>query len=371
MHVGLDLLFLVPGRPEGRQTYARELARALREVRPDIELTVFLNRASAREDSAPWEELADTIEVAAISSAEHSAVWAMGETILLPRAARKAGVQVLHSPGNFGPLTGPFARVVTVHDARFLVRRRTRLLIPRAARRAHRVLTGSAASKHEVVAHLGVQPERVEVVAYGVAKPAGNPAEAANVRRRLNLGQRALCLSVAADLSHKNLPVLLDALATLEASDRPVLAFVGPGTDSGALLERARSVGVEDDVRLLGAVRELELSDLYEAAAMLLSPSRHEGFGLTILEAMTRGVPVACSDLPVHREVAGSAAQYFDPDDPAAIAAAIRLALSGGPEAEGMRSAGLQRAAAFSWPTTAEQTAAVYEEALELAKAGR
>ena len=91
--------------------------------------------------------------------------------------------------------------------------------------------------------------------------------------------------------------------------------FAGHGTDTGALGARAAARGVRE-VRLLGGVDPARLEALYAAATVVATPTRFEGFGLPVLEAMARGVPVACSELPVLREVAGDAAVYFDAADP-------------------------------------------------------
>ena len=135
--------------------------------------------------------------------------------------------------------------------------------------------------------------------------------------------------------------------------------FAGHGTDTGALGARAAERGVE--VRLLGGVDPERLESLYAAASVVATPTRFEGFGLPVLEAMARGVPVACSELPVLREVAGDAAVYFDASDPRSVADAIRTALI---EGDRLRAAGLARAAEFSWAAAARATAEVYERAL-------
>ena len=140
-----------------------------------------------------------------------------------------------------------------------------------------------------------------------------------------------------------------------------MLAFAGHGTDTGGLRARAAQAGVADDVRLLGAVDPDRLESLYAAAAVVATPTRFEGFGLPVLEAMARGVPVACSELPVLREVAGDAAVYFNASDPTSVADAIRTALI---EGERLRAAGRARAAQFSWAAAARATAEVYERAL-------
>ena len=140
--------------------------------------------------------------------------------------------------------------------------------------------------------------------------------------------------------------------------------LAGNGTDRGGLAAAAVELGLERDLRALGAVDATELEDLYAAAALVVTPSLLEGFGLPVLEAMGRGVAVVCSDLPVLREVAGDCALRFDPSDPAALAAALRSVLAGGTEVEARRAQGRERARGFSWEAAAGATAEVYELAL-------
>jgi len=121
---------------------------------------------------------------------------------------------------------------------------------------------------------------------------------------------------------------------------------------------------VGDDVRGLGSVAPAELDGLYALAGCVAMPTRYEGFGLPVLEAMVRGAPVACSDLPVLREVAGTAALYFDPAAPAEIAAAIGRLLGDGALAARLRELGRARAAAFSWAAAAQATLESYRRAL-------
>jgi glycosyltransferase involved in cell wall biosynthesis len=371
MHVGLDLLFLVPGETGGRETYARELLAALRQVRPDLRLTAFLNREAAVAGPGFWSEHVDRAVVLPHASGRARGRWAAGELVSVGRAAARAQVDVLHGVGNFAPLHGPFARVLTLHDLLFRelpelmappLRWATAALVVPAARRATRVVTGSDASRTAIVEQLGVAPERVVTTPYGLGTlPV--PGDAERARAALEIGGRALALAVATDLPHKNLVRLLDALAAMPASERPLLALAGRGTDGGALPSRARELGIEHDVRLLGGIPSGELEDLYAAASLLVTATRYEGFGLPVLEAMARGVPVVCSDIPVLREVAGEAAAFVDAGDPASIAAGLRRVLAGGAESERMRAAGRARAEGFTWEATARATASVYEAA--------
>jgi glycosyltransferase involved in cell wall biosynthesis len=372
LHVGLDLLFLIPGESGGRETYARELITALSELDGDLRLTAFVNTETAAAGPGFWTERTDRAVVLSRASAHARLAWGLAEIAALPRAAGRAGVDVLHSPANFGPWTGPFARVLTVHDVLFrrLPELHTRamrwgtgaLLVP-AARRADRILTGSEVAGDDVARELRLDRERIAVVPHGVTPPSGTgSAEAA--RRVLAAGDRPVALAVGAHLPHKNLFGLLAGLAALPAPERPLLAIAGQGTDDGELAREAAALGVEDDVRLLGAVDRGTLEDLYATATLLISPTLHEGFGLPILEAMIRGVPVACSDLPVLREVAGDAAVYLDPHDLRSIARALADTRAHDAALERRRQAGLRRASAYTWRAAAERTATVYEAAL-------
>ncbi len=354
MRVGLDLLFLVPGETGGRETYARELLRGLVAERPDLELTALVNRETTGDGF--WTEAARVVRVESSGVARGS--WAAGELLRLPRAAR--GLDLLHSVANFGPLAGGPPRVLTVHDVLWrrlpdavptAMRLGTNVLVTAAARRARRVITVSHASAADVRSELKIQ--NVDVVPNGVTPPPADPPPPAD----LGQGDRPVVLSVASDLPHKNLAALIDGVA--ELADRPLLVFAGHGTDTGALGSRAASRGVE--VRLLGGVDPARLEALYAAATVVATPTRFEGFGLPVLEAMARGVPVACSELPVLREVAGDAAVYFDSSDPRSLGDAIRTTLI---EGERLRAAGLTRAAEFSWAAAARATAEVYERAL-------
>ena len=146
---------------------------------------------------------------------------------------------------------------------------------------------------------------------------------------------------------------------------RPLLVLPGYRTwHESELRERAGALGVQDDVRFPGWLSDEEIEALWGVADAFVYPSLYEGFGLPVLEAMARGVPVACSNASSLSEVAGDAALLFDPTDEAAIATAIERLLSDGIEAERLRARGLTRARQFTWERTARLTLASYRRAL-------
>jgi glycosyltransferase involved in cell wall biosynthesis len=372
MHLGLNLLYLVPGRTGGREVYARELLRAMRAVRPDLRVTTFVNRETAAAGRGFWTDDADHAVLLPRVAVARRATWAAGEVAILPRAAARAGVDVLHAPANFVPPGGPFARVVTLHDLMFrlhpalltpAMRWGTEALLPLGARRAHRVVTGSHAARAEIVEQLGIAPARIAVVPHGIGALQAT-GDAGAGRALAGAADRPIALAVGSHLPHKNMAAALAAVAAMAPAERPLLAVAGAGTDAPDMHARARELGVEGDVRLLGGVSPGRLEDLYAAASVLVITTRHEGFGLTVLEAMTRGVPVVCSDLPVLREVAGDAALFADPDAPEQVATAVRRVLAGGPGVARLRDGARANAARFSWHAAAEGTLAAYEDAL-------
>jgi glycosyltransferase involved in cell wall biosynthesis len=373
VHLGLDLLFLVPGASGGRETYARELTAAIREQRDDLRVTAFVNRETAAIGHGFWRDLADTTVVLRGASALDRRRWALGELVLLPRAAAREKVEVLHCPANFAPLHGPFARVLTLHDLIFRrlpgtvptpLRWGTEATVPPAARRADRIITGSDAARQDIVVELGLDPGRIDVIPHGIADPPPvADGAAARMRARLAADGRPVALSVATDVPHKNLAVLVRAVALLAPEERPLLVFAGFGTDAGALPDLVNELGLSNDVRVLGAIAPDDLEALYAQADVLVTATLYEGFGLPVLEAMARGVLVACSELPVLREVAGEDAELLDPHEPASIAAALRRLLSGDGELEQRRQAGRARAARYTWSAAATQTLRVFDEA--------
>jgi glycosyltransferase involved in cell wall biosynthesis len=189
-------------------------------------------------------------------------------------------------------------------------------------------------------------------------------AELDAVRQRHRLTQRSIALAVASNLPHKNLPTLIEALALIEPAIRPLVVIAGDGTDDGELQRRADAAGIGESVRLLGVRSREELEVLYALAACVVMPTLHEGFGLPAIEAMARSVPVACSDIPALREVAGEAALYFDPRDREDIAAKVSELVTTPNLSEHLRHLGRARASQFSWRSAAEGTLASYRRAL-------
>jgi glycosyltransferase involved in cell wall biosynthesis len=272
----------------------------------------------------------------------------------LPGALRTIGADVSHTQHAI-PLRPPCPCVVTVHDVSFarqpeLMSRRDRtifrLVVPRAVRKAARVLTVSERTKADLVDLYDVPAWRIEVTPNGVdpvfrplADELGDTAS-----------QGSYVLSVGAIQARKNQLAAQEAAASVGLP----LVVVGPEKDR-ALAGELRRRGA----RLEGYVSSERLAELYRGAACLVQSSRYEGFGLPVLEAMASGTPVVAVSDPALREVAGDAAVFVEEQ---ALANGIRQALA---ERDRLAWEGLERARRFSWRAAAERTLDVYREILE------
>jgi glycosyltransferase involved in cell wall biosynthesis len=365
VRVALNLVYLVPGETGGMEVYARELIPALAAL-DEVEPVALVNREAAADRDAPWgrDVAMEVVPVHARNRAE----WVRGEQQHVPRIAARIGADLIHSLASTAPLQSRMRRITTIHDlnyklvpdAHFGLRALgMRVLVPASARRSHRVLVDAESTRRDLVRHLGTPLGKVDVAPLGVtSSPPVEPTPEARLRVGLELGDGPVLLTVSAKRPHKNLLRLLEAVALLES--RPTLVLPGyPTPHEAELRERAAALGIRAAFPAWVSAEDLE--GLYALADAFVFPSLAEGFGLPILEAMARGVPVACSDRSSLPEVAGDAAVLFDPLDPRAIADALRR-LPG--EADRLRVAGRRQAARFTWARCARLTADAYERTL-------
>lgn len=345
----VDLLFYT-GTRGGMESVVRNLYGALTPAMlPDVQLVALASRELAAA-GAPW--FPGRVIDSGITSAGRIG-WALGEQIVGLRAAR-LGADVVHCPANFGPALSPVPVVLTVHDLisfrfpEYVPGRLAgiqRALLRAGVRSARRVLTVSSATATDLEEQLGLPPEKVLVV-----PPAGSGRCATGVTRR-----STLLFSLGNRMPHKNFTGLLEALARIAPARRPRLLITGGGPDDPLTAEVAR-LGLEDWVELAGWLPSEQVDRLYAEATLLVFPTLFEGFGLPVLEAMSAGCPVLCTDLPVLHEVGGEAAAYVDSRDPQALADAIVRLLDDPAERDRLAAAGTARAAEFSWERTAGQT---------------
>lgn len=364
----LNALFLAPGVSGGPETYLRGLVPALAREYPGTALTLATTpsgAASLRE--AGWQDFLTLVELPCEDGQMLRRQWA--EQVLLGRVARRTGADLVHSLASIAPVVPRTADVVTIHDVTFLREPTFGLvtthgmgaLVRIAARRATGLITGSVAAREEIRSVLGTDPDRFTVVHHGyepraVAEPTGE----AQLRARHRLGEGRLIACVAAKRPHKNQELLLRALTHLQDGDL-TLVLAGHAEPYDARLRAlSAELGLGERVRFVDYLSDADLEGLWGAAACCAFPTLGEGFGIPVLESLAHGVPLACSDLPVLREVGGEIPHYFDPRDPADAARAIVLALAD----EQTRHSGPARAREFTWRAAAHGTHQAYERAL-------
>lgn len=372
--LGVNLLYLVPGEVGGSEIYARYLLSALRDVAPGLELVVYAGPEAVEVlAEEPWAKGAELVAAPVRSRAKPLRVAA--ELTWLPLRARRDRIDLLHSLGTTSPAVCPVPAVVTVLDLIYhhypetfprASRLGLRLVIPAGARRADRVIAISEAAKRDLVETLRLDPAKIDVVYLGAGQGGGvEPAPERELRERFELGEARLVLTVSAALRHKNLDRLVEAFALVARQQDARLVVVGhAGLDQHSLRERAAAAGVAERVRFTGWIDDRDLEGLYAAASVFAYPSLIEGFGMPVLEAMRRGVPVACSNVSALPEVAGNAAELFDPHDPAAIAAAIGRLLADDARREELIARGRRRVPEFTWERAARGTLESYRRAL-------
>ncbi len=286
------------------------------------------------------------------------------EQLALPARAVRARAALVFSPANLAPVAWP-RNVLVMHDAAVLrephaysaAYRLWHGRVGRAgARRALAVITVSEFSRRELISAAGVPPERLVVIPGGVSERfvAGARADDESIVRRLGL-ERPYVLTLATDDPRKNLGALAPTAASLSGHGID-LAWAG---DSRPYFAPAVS---SSGLRRLGYIPDDDLPALYRRAEAFVLASRYEGFGLPCLEAMACGTPVVAADRAALPETCADAALLFDPDDAAAVSAAVRKAVTDPALRESLRAAGLRRAENFTWERTARSTDALLRE---------
>ena len=296
------------------------------------------------------------------------------ERWLLAAEVAAKRVDVLHSPDHVAPHRIGWQSVVSVMDLSFLAHPEAfdpkSLLyysqIFRTLQSAAKIIAISDFTRHEVLNRISIEPERVDTI-YLAADPAYYPrsdSACERVRKRLEIPDPYF-LVVGAIEARKNLERVVAAYARLPRKDRPHLVFAGGrGYQYDRVLEAVEEQRVADQVRFLGHVSDADLPPLYSGALGLLYPSRYEGFGLPILEAMACGCPVVTSNYGSMAEVAGDAAVLVDPNSTEAIANGITTLMEKPALRDDLGAKGFARAGEkFSWRAAAAQTLAVYREA--------
>jgi glycosyltransferase involved in cell wall biosynthesis len=347
--IGVNALYLIPGRVGGTEIYLRELLSALARIDSANDYFVFTNLETGA-DLAP--KRANFHSKPQAVRARFRPARILWEQIILPLEAARYRLDVLFNPGFTAPIFSAVPCVTVFHDLQHRVHPEYfrwfdlpfwRLLLWASARRSRTLIAVSEATRGDLVRFYPFASTRARVIPHGVDEVFFKLDRAPGDRY-------ALCVSTLHP--HKNIDRLIRAYTRRKRDYKLILAGMrGFHADAVEKL-------ITDDIRVTGWVPRAELLKLYAGATAFLYPSTFEGFGMPVLEAMAAGIPVACSDIPPLREVAGDAALFFDPLDEDAVAAALDRIMSDRALREQLAQAGPARARDFTWNRSAELTLA-------------
>jgi glycosyltransferase involved in cell wall biosynthesis len=384
MRICIDASTWYNGRGFGR--FTREIVTELLESAPQHDYVLLF-------DQPPPPHLAGRSVVVeqrrpVIAAATANGRRAVGDLLRFTGAARRARADVLFYPAVYSWFPAPLGlrNLVTLHDAisehfptLVFPRRSARLFwnlkVALARAQATRFLTVSEAARQEIVAHLGIDPTRIDLTTEGPGRIFTPPRDAQATRAAI-CGQFALpadaplFLYVGGFAPHKNVGRLLEAFERFRngAGRAAQLLLVGALDSHGfsSNIEQLRgavaaSAVLRSCVRFTGFVPDPTLRDLYGSAVALVLPSLSEGFGLPAIEAMACGTPVLASARASLPELVGRGGLLFDPESPEQIADCLDEALTDSLHAGALRVRAYERAAAFTWQAAAQSTLAALE----------
>lgn len=370
MRIGIDARMYGPqtgGGGLGR--YVSELVTALQHVDHTNEYVLFLQK--------------ENFHQCAISSPNFSkrlvdVPWySAAEQIHMPREIALAKVNLMHFPHWNVPVFSRVPFVVTIHDLILLEDPSSaqattrsafvhgvksigyRIALEAAIHRSKHIVAISEYTKRSILEHFRVPSGKISVVYNGVRAPEG---EEKVTLAELGV-QEPYILAVGNAYPHKNLDLALQSFRTLCTNDhRTMLVFAGKRTVFVQALEAsARAYGIPmDRMRFVDTPSDAQLARLYRNAALLVTPSRIEGFGIPPLEALAMGIPVAASHAASLPEVLGDHVRYFDPDDADALVRIMQDAIERPSIGHAFREKGIRHAATFSWKTTATAMQNIY-----------
>ena len=380
MRVGINALSVTHRKTGGGETYLNNLVGAMLEEPGDWSFYVFVREADR--DAFPFES--PNFTIVECPNVGNPYLRVAYEQTGLRRLITKFRLDVLHCPANFAVLGVGIPTVVTIQmiqtlvlphldrrsrAARFLVNQ----MLKRSAHSATLLTTVSDNTRQEIITRLGVAEDRVAAIHHGGAGPQFRPQKPANHPLDGYGVSGPYILSISSVYAYKNYCRLLEGYAMLRKGSgiRESLVIVGKVVDVShyqEMMDLVDRLGLTDSIVHIHGLPYESLPEIYAGASAYVFPSVIESFGLTTLEAMACGVPVACSNASAIPEICGDAPVYFDPDNPEDIAAKILMILRDGTLRADIVRRGLARSKEFSWRRAAQLTMAEYERAYHLGK---
>lgn len=375
MIVGVNALFMIPGEVGGSETYLRRTLAAAAHAFPRHEFVVFANHENRNAMARDLKPFPNVTLVDMRVKAESRARRALCEQTALPKVVAGKGIEVLWNPGNTAPLRVACPQATSVYDMQFMHFPEdfsrtalffTKLFTRLAMRRSQAVLTISEFSRQEIARYTRTPFDAMRVTLLAAdesyAKPLPGEFIAERVMALLHSGEPYI-LVVANTYPHKSVETAVRAFSKLCADIPHRLVLLGkPRRGEDAVAAALAETPAPERVSRLHYLAQTDLAALYQGADLFVFPSKYEGFGLPVLEAMSAGVPVVTTREAAIPEVGGDAVAYAEAGNAEAFAAEIRRLLAlDVPARAAVVAKAKARAAGFSWETTARATVAALE----------
>lgn len=351
------------GKKGGIEAYIRELYQQISSMEHEFEFIGFGSREICEQNDLAW--FPGRIIDSGISG-ENRYQWAFAELFLVNRFAKSVGADIIHGPAMFGPLKSTVPTVITMHDLSYFTHPElmqtplytlpVKLMERVGAKNAKRIISISAETALNVEKYLKVSPREIDTI-YSAGRPLGISPRMSSDRKVghfLAMGQRS---------PYKSLETAVLAWAKMDFAQRPKLTITGShGFDP--LAELVARYKLESHIELLSWVSDAELSSLMSNATALIETTVAAGFGMPALEAMSIGMPVITTDIPVFREILGDAAAYYEAGNIENLAELV-LMLDESPEVLARFSdVGLERSYQYSWERCATETLSSFRLAM-------
>jgi glycosyltransferase involved in cell wall biosynthesis len=375
MRIGIEAQRIFRKKKHGMDMVALELVKHIHEVDKVNEYVVFVKED---EDSNCLPSFPN-IELQVLPSSPYP-VW---EQWMLPKAAKKAGVQLLHCTSNTAPVYPGMPLVITLHDIIYLeklhVKEGTayqkfgnlyrRWNVPSVVGKAEKIITVSEFEKNRICDHFGYEKDRVEAIYNGVSRHFNRVEDVqvlSDAKKKFNLPDQFIFFLGNTD-PKKNVHGVLKAISILKHRNELPCKLLMLDINRDYLSRVANEIddpSVLDEIQFTGYIPNSDLPSIYSQASLFLYPSLRESFGIPMIEAMRCGVPVISSITSCMPEVAGGAALLTDPFQPEQLAASIRDLFHNETKKKELITLGLERSKHFSWVENARKTIDIYQQIL-------
>ena len=363
----------------GSGQYLRHLLHHLCQVAPNHQYTLVLPPHITSPDDLP-----ENVSLVTTSGLGGKLGKVLFEQRTYPRAVAQVSADIAHVPYWGSPLSSPARLVTSVLDViplaipdytRGFGARLYTSLVSATARGSAHIITLTQASKIDIEEYLGIPGDDITVT-YLAPEPDYHPRMGAErdaaVREKYDLPDEFV-FYIGGFVLHKQLNQLLLAYSYVVQAEGPDVPLVIAGREPQwgtrmfpDMRKYADELGISEYIRWIGYVDEADKPSLYRLARVFATPSRYEGFGLPVIEAMASGTPVVANEVSCFPEIVGDAAFLVEPGSARAMAGAIIALLHQEPLRDSQINAGLARATHFSWRKTAQETLKVYERVMEM-----